>query len=170
MLKHLMTSWHLNIWKVKIWLSQERKELSKWNKMHFSLFHKCSLLDIQNKLAKMWQTQLLRSFCYTASLILGGFMTVELLWVDILLIDIIFKNVNVTFRNWVRLYFCSLLKAAAVKNFEDSWNILFLSTITDKNILFLSPPPLTVSRLNEYDLPQPTLWVCNIVKGERGNF
>ena len=25
MLRHLMTSWHLNIWKVKIWLSQERK-------------------------------------------------------------------------------------------------------------------------------------------------
>ena len=53
MLRHLMTSWHLNIWKVKIWLSQERKELLKWNKKHFSLFHKCSLLDIQNKLAKM---------------------------------------------------------------------------------------------------------------------
>ena len=53
MLRHLMTSWHLNIWKIKIWLSQERKELSKWNKKHFSLFHKCSLLDIQNKLAKM---------------------------------------------------------------------------------------------------------------------
>ena len=29
MLRHLMASWHLNIWKVKIWLSQERKELSK---------------------------------------------------------------------------------------------------------------------------------------------
>ena len=45
MLKHFMTSWHLNIWKVKIWLSQKRKELSKWNKKHFSLFQKCSLLD-----------------------------------------------------------------------------------------------------------------------------
>ena len=53
MFRHLMTSWHLNIWKLKIWLSQERKELSKWNKKHFSLFHKCSLLDVQNKLAKM---------------------------------------------------------------------------------------------------------------------
>ena len=38
-----MTSWHLNIWKSKIWLSQERKELSRWNKEHFSLFHKSSL-------------------------------------------------------------------------------------------------------------------------------
>ena len=27
-----MTSWHLNIWQVKIWLSQEQKELSKLNK------------------------------------------------------------------------------------------------------------------------------------------
>ena len=34
---YLMTSQHLNIWKVKIWLSQERKELSKWNKKTFFL-------------------------------------------------------------------------------------------------------------------------------------
>ena len=33
--RHLMTSWHLNIWKYKIWLSQERKELSKWKEKHF---------------------------------------------------------------------------------------------------------------------------------------
>ena len=32
-----MTSWHLNIWKVKIWLSQKRIELSKWNKKTFFL-------------------------------------------------------------------------------------------------------------------------------------
>ena len=25
MLKHLMTSWHLNIWKVKIWLTQKKR-------------------------------------------------------------------------------------------------------------------------------------------------
>ena len=42
-----------NLWKVKIWLSQEWKELSKSNKKHFSLFHKCSLADIQNKPVKM---------------------------------------------------------------------------------------------------------------------
>ena len=29
MFRHLMTSWHLNIWKIKIWSSQERKELWK---------------------------------------------------------------------------------------------------------------------------------------------
>ena len=29
-----MTSWHLNIWKVQIWLSHERKELWKWNGKH----------------------------------------------------------------------------------------------------------------------------------------
>ena len=49
---HLMTSWLLNIWKVKIWLSPEQKELSKCNKKHFFLFHKCSLLHIQNKTSK----------------------------------------------------------------------------------------------------------------------
>ena len=53
MLRHLMTSWYLNIWKFKIWISQELKELWKGNKEHFSLFHKCSLLDILTKLAKM---------------------------------------------------------------------------------------------------------------------
>ena len=37
-----MMSWHLNAWKAKIWLSQEWKALSKWNKKHFPLFHKCS--------------------------------------------------------------------------------------------------------------------------------
>ena len=37
----------------KICLFQERKELSKGNKKHFSLFHKCPFLDKQNKLAKM---------------------------------------------------------------------------------------------------------------------
>ena len=46
-------AWHLNIWKVKIWLSQEQRELLRWNKTHFSLSHNCSLLDMQNKLAKM---------------------------------------------------------------------------------------------------------------------
>ena len=57
MLRHLMTSWHLNIWKVKIWISLERKELSKWTKKHFSLFHKCYLFGIQNKPAKLYRTQ-----------------------------------------------------------------------------------------------------------------
>ena len=33
---HLMTSWHLNIRNFKILLSQEQKELSKWNKTTFS--------------------------------------------------------------------------------------------------------------------------------------
>ena len=32
MLGYLMISLHLNIWKVKIWLSQEWEKLSKWNK------------------------------------------------------------------------------------------------------------------------------------------
>ena len=60
MLRHLMMPWHLNIWKIKIWLSQKRKEVSKWNKNHFSLFHKCSFLDIKKQLAKMQQTQPLK--------------------------------------------------------------------------------------------------------------
>ena len=55
--RHFMTSWLLNIWNVKIWLSQEQKEFSKWNKKHLPLFHKCSLLDWQNKLATMQWTQ-----------------------------------------------------------------------------------------------------------------
>ena len=37
MLGHLMTSWRLDIWKVKTWLYQERKELRKWNKETFFL-------------------------------------------------------------------------------------------------------------------------------------
>ena len=57
MLRHLMMPWYLNIWKFTIWLSQEQKELAKWNKKYFSLFHKCSLLSIQNKPVKMYQTQ-----------------------------------------------------------------------------------------------------------------
>ena len=47
----------MNISKVKIWLSQERKELLNRNKKHFSLFHKYLPLDLQNRLAKMQQTQ-----------------------------------------------------------------------------------------------------------------
>ena len=51
MLRHFMTPWHLNIWKVKIWLSQEQKELLKWKSQTFYLvsqvfsftsFQKCS--------------------------------------------------------------------------------------------------------------------------------
>ena len=38
MLPHLMTSWHLNMWKVKICLSQKLKELLNWNEKHFTLF------------------------------------------------------------------------------------------------------------------------------------
>ena len=60
MLRHLMMPWHLNIWKIKVWLSQKRKEVSKWNKKHFPLFHKCSFLDIKKQLAKMQQTQPLK--------------------------------------------------------------------------------------------------------------
>ena len=44
MLRYLMTSWHLNIWKVIIWISQEWKELLKWNKKKFFFFQKCSLV------------------------------------------------------------------------------------------------------------------------------
>ena len=38
MLRYLMTLWQLNISKINIWLSQERKELSKWNKKAFPCF------------------------------------------------------------------------------------------------------------------------------------
>ena len=72
MLRHFMMSWHLNTWKVKIWLSQEWKELSKGSKKHFSLFHKLSLFDTQNKLQNVADTtslvlpksQLLNVYCY----------------------------------------------------------------------------------------------------------
>ena len=57
MLRNLMTSWNLNTSKVTVWLFQERKELSKWNRKHFSSFHKCSLLEIQNTLTKMLWTR-----------------------------------------------------------------------------------------------------------------
>ena len=50
MVRYLMKSWHLNIWKVKIWLSQEQKELLDWNKKQFFLFQKCSLLEITSKI------------------------------------------------------------------------------------------------------------------------
>ena len=43
MLGHLMTSWHLNIWKAKIWLYQEQSEMR--NEKHFSLFR--TPLDLQ---------------------------------------------------------------------------------------------------------------------------
>ena len=36
----------------KIWFSPEQKDLLKRNKKDFSLFHKCSLLDSKNELAK----------------------------------------------------------------------------------------------------------------------
>ena len=53
-----MTSWHSNIWKGKIWLSQERKELSKWIKTSFLV--SCLLCFRQNKLAKMKRTKSLK--------------------------------------------------------------------------------------------------------------
>ena len=56
MLRHTMTSWHLNIWKTKIWLCQEQKEFLKWSKKHFSLFlffFVLVFLDLQNKQAQM---------------------------------------------------------------------------------------------------------------------
>ena len=37
MLRHLMMSWYLNVWKVKIWFSHKQKEFSKWNKKTFYL-------------------------------------------------------------------------------------------------------------------------------------
>ena len=39
-LRHLMTSWRLHIWKVKIWLSQERKSLRSEIKKIFFLVSK----------------------------------------------------------------------------------------------------------------------------------
>ena len=50
-------TWHLDIWTVKIWLSQEQNELSEWNKNHSFLFYKSALLDLQNKLSKMLSTK-----------------------------------------------------------------------------------------------------------------
>ena len=50
--RHLMKSWDLNIWKVNIWLSHKWKVLLKWKKKHFTLFHKCSLLDLQKQTGK----------------------------------------------------------------------------------------------------------------------
>ena len=47
MLRYLMISWNLNIWKVKIWLTEELKELLKRSKIHFSFLYKCSLLDLK---------------------------------------------------------------------------------------------------------------------------
>ena len=78
MLKHLMMSWHLNVWKVKIWLLQERQELLMWNKRHTSLFHKFFLLDVKNRLAKMQQTQPLNQsfyFLYTWGYAVVGFIS-----------------------------------------------------------------------------------------------
>ena len=60
-LRHLMTSWQLNIWKVKIWLSQERKELSQWHKKHFSLFHQFSPLKSDSYLPKIYVICLIES-------------------------------------------------------------------------------------------------------------
>ena len=48
--------WRHDIWiseKNKIWLSQDQKEISRWNKKRYSLFHKCCLLNIKNGLAKI---------------------------------------------------------------------------------------------------------------------
>ena len=75
--RHLMTSWHLNVCKIKIWLSQERKELSKWNKNYFSLFYRCSLLDIQNTSKKVADTTfksqlVLIKKCFVQNSSIGG--------------------------------------------------------------------------------------------------
>ena len=43
--------------KSQILIISRMKKLLKWNEKRFSLFHKCSFLDIQNKLAKMYWTQ-----------------------------------------------------------------------------------------------------------------
>ena len=53
MLKRLMTSWHLNIWKVvKLdYLKNEKKFLSETK--YIFLVSQGALLDIQNKLVKM---------------------------------------------------------------------------------------------------------------------
>ena len=82
MLGHLM-SWHLNIWKFKIWLSQEWKDLLKWIIFYF-LFHKCSLLDIQNK-AKMQWTQPLKFLMIEAT-------TNRIFWLDSSMKNFIFYH------------------------------------------------------------------------------
>ena len=61
-----MTSWHLNIWKVKIWSSKRTKRAFKVKqKKHFFLFHKCSLLDTKqaskNAADTIFSTHLKRS-------------------------------------------------------------------------------------------------------------
>ena len=80
MLGPFMTSWHLNTWKDKIWLSYERKKLSKWNKKYFFLFHKCPSLDLQNKLAKMQRTQPLSSATTNPLLSSRDALGIKLFW------------------------------------------------------------------------------------------
>ena len=58
-LRHLMLK-NLNTWKVKLSLSEEQKELLKRNKKHCSLFHKWSLLEIQNELTEVQWRQIFK--------------------------------------------------------------------------------------------------------------
>ena len=87
MLRHFMKSWHLNIWEVKIWLSHERKKLSKWNKKTLFLVAQVPLLDMQNKLAKIYWTQPLKLKTYFQILksTLKNFL-------EIIFLEIVFSN------------------------------------------------------------------------------
>ena len=62
-------AWTFNdgiLFEYKIWLSQKQKELPKWNKKHFTLCHKCSLLDLtkQNSKNAAYKTFKLQLFIF----------------------------------------------------------------------------------------------------------
>ena len=60
-----MMSWHWNIWKVKIWLSQERKELfSKWNKKTFFLVSKMLSFGHTKQTSKNVAEKILKEHCF----------------------------------------------------------------------------------------------------------
>ena len=69
---YLGTWWHHNIWvfeKLKIDYLKNKNNFRHEIKKHFSLHHKCSLFDLQNRLAKISWTQALKSYFYQITML-----------------------------------------------------------------------------------------------------
>ena len=108
MLGDFMTSWHLNIWKVKVWLPQERKELLKWNKNYFSLFLKCSFRNTKQTRENVAET----AFKEIVNLVKN---------------ETIFQN-NKLIANIFNKYFCNIVKKTICSKRPLFWRSIFKFT------------------------------------------
>ena len=112
MFRHLITLWHLNTWKVKNWLSQEWKELLKWNKKIFFLVSQVLSFRHTKQTGKNVPDTIITTRCWYMSIFHNNKLTVlytliwkckkASYWIKLLLISSYYVSQRINIRGKIR--------------------------------------------------------------------